>query len=82
MDNRKFGDARFRSNPFEKIGKAIYMNRAAVKMANLDAILNFELTMSNPNSSLISTSAPDLFYFAGLHFIIGLIALQCLNSWT
>ena len=32
--------ARDATNPFENIGRSIFMNRAAVKLANIDAILN------------------------------------------
>ena len=38
--------ARTRSNPFETIRGAFFLNRAAMKMANLDAICNF--MFSNP----------------------------------
>ena len=33
-----FLGARRRANPYERIGKGIFINRAAVKMANLDAL--------------------------------------------
>ncbi|KAL7061990.1 hypothetical protein AAHC03_01761 [Spirometra sp. Aus1] len=34
-------DARMRSNPFENIRKGIFMNRAAMKMANMDHLLGY-----------------------------------------
>ena len=40
LPERFFIDARFRSNPYEKIGKSIFQNRAAVKLANIDMITN------------------------------------------
>jgi cap1 methyltransferase len=38
--NDNFLTARDATNPFEKIGRSIFMNRAAVKLANIDAVLN------------------------------------------
>jgi len=40
-ENRKFEIARNITNPFENIGNSIFMNRASVKIANIDAIFNF-----------------------------------------
>lgn len=36
--------ARSRSNPFETIRKGIFQNRAAMKMANIDATFDFMFT--------------------------------------
>ena len=36
--------ARTRSNPFETIGKLFFQNRAALKMANMDAVFGFMFT--------------------------------------
>lgn len=44
MDGNELFRARSRSNPYESIKKGIFMNRAAMKMANMDSMLNFELT--------------------------------------
>lgn len=45
MDNIKDVDKiRGRCNPFEAIGKGIFLNRAAMKMANLDRIFDFMFT--------------------------------------
>ncbi|XP_061395406.1 cap-specific mRNA (nucleoside-2'-O-)-methyltransferase 1 [Musca vetustissima] len=56
--------ARSRSNPFETIRSSIFQNRAAVKMANIDSMLDFMFT--NPKdkkgNSLINDN--DLLYFA------------------
>lgn len=38
LDGKLFRDARFRTNPYERIGTSIFQNRAALKMANLDQI--------------------------------------------
>ena len=58
--------ARSRSNPFETIRSSIFQNRAAVKMANIDSMLNFMFT--NPTDkigkSLIDNN--DLLYFADI----------------
>lgn len=37
-DEKKYTEARDKTNPFEDIGKSIFMNRAAIKIANIDAI--------------------------------------------
>lgn len=34
-----FNEARSATNPFEKIGKSIFMDRASVKLANIDAVI-------------------------------------------
>ena len=56
--------SRTRSNPFETIRGAFFLNRAAMKMANLDAICDFMFT--NPvNDNGISMVAPtEPLYFA------------------
>lgn len=43
--------ARSRSNPFESIKSAFFMNRAALKMANIDACTNFMFTNIDRNVS-------------------------------
>lgn len=40
FDNPNFENAKLIANPFENIGKSIFMNRAAIKLANIDAIFN------------------------------------------
>lgn len=37
-DKNKFEEARSLTNPFEQIGKSIFINRAGVKLANIDAV--------------------------------------------
>lgn len=44
IDEQKFSWARSKCNPFEKIGRSIFLNRSAVKMSNLDAVLDFMFT--------------------------------------
>mmetsp|Transcript_23909 Transcript_23909/g.66352 ORF Transcript_23909/g.66352 Transcript_23909/m.66352 type:complete len:412 (+) Transcript_23909:83-1318(+) len=46
---QEFNQARSRCNPFEILGERrglgrLFLNRAAVKLANIDALINFELT--------------------------------------
>lgn len=41
LDRETFTTARNSTNPYENIGKAEFMNRAGVKIANTDGILNF-----------------------------------------
>lgn len=40
LPEKNFFDARESANPYEKIGKHFFMNRAALKMANLDALFH------------------------------------------
>ena len=44
LDNREMMNARSRSNPYESIGSVFFQNRAALKMANIDAVFNFMFT--------------------------------------
>uniref|UniRef100_A0AC34QA20 Cap-specific mRNA (nucleoside-2'-O-)-methyltransferase 1 n=1 Tax=Panagrolaimus sp. JU765 TaxID=591449 RepID=A0AC34QA20_9BILA len=45
LTDRELHNARIRANPFETIKSAIFQNRAAMKMANLDKIFNWQLTL-------------------------------------
>jgi len=38
FDTEEFADARDRANPFEKVGRSVFMNRAAIKLANVDVV--------------------------------------------
>ncbi|TPX32633.1 hypothetical protein SmJEL517_g04277 [Synchytrium microbalum] len=44
-----FKQARMLANPYEAIGRSIFVNRAAVKMANLDALFGFTTELISPN---------------------------------
>lgn len=44
LDDEDLRHARFRSNPYETIGSVMFLNRAAVKMANMDAVFDFMFT--------------------------------------
>eukprot|EP00096_Caligus_rogercresseyi_P000286 TRINITY_DN10695_c0_g1_i1.p1 TRINITY_DN10695_c0_g1~~TRINITY_DN10695_c0_g1_i1.p1 ORF type:complete len:816 (-),score=171.50 TRINITY_DN10695_c0_g1_i1:134-2581(-) len=56
--------ARSRSNPFETISKAIFLNRAAVKMANMDAIFDFMFTSPKTMEGEDMVKRNELLYFA------------------
>ncbi len=44
LEEEELRKARTRSNPFETIRGAFFLNRAAMKMANLDAVFDFMFT--------------------------------------
>ena len=56
--------ARTRSNPFETIRGSIFLNRAAVKMANMDSVLDFMFTNPVDEFSNELVRDEDLLYFA------------------
>lgn len=57
-------NARTRCNPFETIGSSIFMNRAAVKMANMDAMFDFMFTKPVDEDGRPTVNENDLLYFA------------------
>ena len=63
LDDKDMRNARYRSNPFEAIGSRFFLNRAALKMANLDAVFDFMFTDPKyPNgSSKIEPNEPLYF---------------------
>uniref|UniRef100_A0A182QUG1 Cap-specific mRNA (nucleoside-2'-O-)-methyltransferase 1 n=1 Tax=Anopheles farauti TaxID=69004 RepID=A0A182QUG1_9DIPT len=56
--------ARSKSNPFELIKSNIFINRAAVKMANMDAMFDFMFTKPVDRKGKPLVQDGDLFYFA------------------
>lgn len=56
--------ARTRSNPFEKIKGAIFLNRAAIKMANMDALLDYMFTNPVDQQGQPLVRPDGLLYFA------------------
>ncbi|OXU21846.1 hypothetical protein TSAR_001485 [Trichomalopsis sarcophagae] len=58
LDKNEMRDARTRSNPYETIRNSIFLNRAAVKMANIDKTCNFMFTQPD------NLQSDDLLYFA------------------
>lgn len=57
-------NARTRSNPFETIGSATFLNRAAVKMANIDALFDFMFTNPVDEDGRPLVKEYELLYFA------------------
>lgn len=57
-------NARTRSNPYETIGSVIFLNRAAVKMANMDAVFDFMFTNPKKQDGSPVLDKRDLLYFA------------------
>jgi cap1 methyltransferase len=66
LSSQELRTARSNSNPFETIGKAIFQNRAALKMANMDS--RFEMMFTDPKNedgqSVLNIR--DLLYFADI----------------
>lgn len=58
--------ARSRSNPYETIKKGIFQNRAAMKMANIDCVLEFEITNPRTIDGESMVKEPELLYFADI----------------
>lgn len=56
--------ARFRSNPYETIGSVIFLNRAAVKMANIDAVFDFMFTKPKTPDGVSAIDKKEILYFA------------------
>jgi cap1 methyltransferase len=51
LDEVEMRKARGRCNPYESIGKMFFQNRAALKMANIDAACDFMFT--NPTTAQV-----------------------------
>ena len=70
--------ARTRANPYEMVKGAIFQNRAAMKMANMDAVFDFMFSCPRDKDkkeilgqlicSTLSTSAQDLMDFLSACF--------------
>ena len=52
LDSEEMRKARTRSNPYETIRGAVFQNRAAMKMANMDAVFGFIFTEPSKKSLL------------------------------
>uniref|UniRef100_A0A914Y214 Cap-specific mRNA (nucleoside-2'-O-)-methyltransferase 1 n=1 Tax=Panagrolaimus superbus TaxID=310955 RepID=A0A914Y214_9BILA len=78
LTSRELNNARARANPYETIKSAIFQNRAAVKMANMDKVFGWGLSQETDETRrrakcpIVSSEAPtndysrnsDLWYFA------------------
>ncbi|OXB65405.1 hypothetical protein ASZ78_005032, partial [Callipepla squamata] len=66
LDGEEMRRARTRSNPYEMIRGVFFLNRAAMKMANMDHVFDYMFT--NPKDfegkPLIKERDPELLYFA------------------
>ncbi|GAB6022154.1 FtsJ methyltransferase domain-containing protein 2, variant 2 [Chamberlinius hualienensis] len=64
MEGDELRKARTRSNPYETIRGVFFLNRAAMKMANIDAVFDFMFTNSHNEDDEKEVSSDDLLYFA------------------
>jgi cap1 methyltransferase len=55
-------DLRTQTNPFENVGRSIFMNRAAVKLANIDAVFN----VTGHDSGMVVMQVPGKFTFCDI----------------
>ncbi|KAL9657571.1 hypothetical protein ABK040_000998 [Willaertia magna] len=62
LNDKLFIDARFRTNPYERIGKSIFQNRAAVKLANIDSLVDLTSNEGLPRIE----GEDDVLYFADI----------------
>ncbi|KAF5272716.1 hypothetical protein FQA39_LY07743 [Lamprigera yunnana] len=62
LDVKELSKSRCRANPFEKIRSAFFMNRAALKMANIDAVTGFIFTNIDRDPRHYKKKEP--YYFA------------------
>lgn len=66
LDGEELRKARARSNPFETIRGVIFQNRAAMKMANIDALTDFMFTKPTDKNTKSILSSHSLLYFADM----------------
>ncbi|XP_054262989.1 cap-specific mRNA (nucleoside-2'-O-)-methyltransferase 1-like isoform X1 [Macrosteles quadrilineatus] len=64
LDGEEMRRARTRSNPFETIGKGMFLNRAAMKMANMDKVFDFMFTSPKTQTGAPMVKDDELLYFA------------------
>ncbi|XP_060554064.1 cap-specific mRNA (nucleoside-2'-O-)-methyltransferase 1-like isoform X2 [Ruditapes philippinarum] len=66
LEPEEMRKARTRSNPYETIRGAFFLNRAAMKMANMDAVLDFMFTNPKYPNGRPMVGPNDLLYFADI----------------
>ncbi|CAF0750530.1 unnamed protein product [Adineta steineri] len=67
LAQKEMEEARTRSNVYEIIGQSIFLNRAAVKMANIDAVFGRMFTdPKTPNNQRSLVHPDEPFYFADI----------------
>jgi hypothetical protein len=54
IEYERLSNARSRSNPHESLGRSIFMNRAAIKLANIDAMFSITTTLLQSKVSLLA----------------------------
>jgi len=64
LDPEELRKARARSNPFETIRGGFFLNRAAMKMANMDRVFDFMFTKPKDEHDAELVGPDDLLYFA------------------
>ncbi|XP_052769831.1 cap-specific mRNA (nucleoside-2'-O-)-methyltransferase 1-like [Mya arenaria] len=64
LEPEEMRKARTRSNPYETIRGVFFLNRAAMKMANMDAALNFMFTSPKYPDGRSMLGHNDILYFA------------------
>ena len=64
LEDQELRQARTRSNPFETISGVFFQNRAAMKMANMDAIFDFMFTDPKTPDQRSVIQKNELLYFA------------------
>ena len=64
LEPEELRKARTRSNPFETIRGVFFLNRAAMKMANMDAVFDFMFTEPKTSDGRNLVNKNELFYFA------------------
>lgn len=64
LEEEELRKARTRSNPFETIRGGIFLNRAAMKMANMDAVFDFMFTDPKTREGTSFVLPNELLYFA------------------
>lgn len=64
LDAEEMRRARTRSNPFETIRNGLFLNRAAMKMANMDRVFDFMFTKPVDKKGMSVVHEGQLLYFA------------------
>ena len=64
LEPEELRKARTKSNPFETIRGVFFLNRAAMKMANMDAVFDFMFSEPKANDGRPMVSKNELLYFA------------------
>ena len=72
--------ARSRSNPFETIGKGIFQNRAAMKMANMDTVLDYMFTDPRDEEGRSLSNSLNIIrhFYRGIYYIYNIYVYICM----